>query len=81
MTVKAEYVSDAVNDTDSAIYRISINGCRLNADDIFIKDYNGFKYTLSSKDLKYNRNAYPVAGVIYNSDGRDGATLQNRELS
>ena len=80
MTVKADYVSDAVNDTDNVIYRIIIKGCRLNAEDIFIKGYNGFKYTLSSNG-KYNKYAYPIAGVIYDSDGRDGATLQMREIS
>ena len=81
MTVKADYISDAVGtDTSRGIYRVTITGHKLNTEEIFGKGYNGFKYTLSA-DNGYNSEAYPVNGITYDSDGNDNAALQNREIS
>lgn len=77
---KAEYVSEAPSAPNSSIYRVTIRGCALNTKDIFTTGYNGFKYTLNS-DNGYFSDAYPINGMTYDSDYKDKATLQTREIS
>ena len=81
LTANAEFISNAVGtDTGRAIYRITIDGNRLDTNDIFRTGYNGFKYMLIGDDEQYISFAYPINGVIYGSDDTT-ATLQNREIS
>lgn len=85
--ISCKYTSDAVGYADKAVYRVTIEGKKLNTDDIFITGLNGFKYKLSATDSSgenvpgYDMDAYPVNGAIYTTDSKDEVSLENREIS